>query len=74
MVNAAEGEPASFKDRTLSELLPHLVLDGGELAAQAVGADEVIVCVCESAYASIESIAVAIEERAGTPRVGCNRA
>jgi NADH:ubiquinone oxidoreductase subunit F (NADH-binding) len=65
VINAAEGEPASLKDRTLSDLLPHLMLDGGELAAQAVGADEVIVCVCESAIASIESVSAAIEERRG---------
>ena len=63
MINAAEGEPASLKDRTLCQMLPHLMLDGGQLAAQAVGADEVIVCVCESALASIESIGAAIEER-----------
>ena len=43
VVNAAEGEPASEKDRTLLRVLPHLVLDGGLLAAQALGADEVIV-------------------------------
>ncbi len=64
VVNAAEGEPASLKDRTLLESLPHLVLDGGILAAEAVGADEVIVCACESAGAGIESMARAIEERA----------
>ncbi len=64
VVNAAEGEPASRKDRTLLETLPHLVLDGGILAAEAVGADEVIVCVCESADAGINGIARAIEERA----------
>jgi len=34
------------------------------LAAEAVGAEEVIVCLCESALASIESVAAAIEERA----------
>jgi NADH:ubiquinone oxidoreductase subunit F (NADH-binding) len=63
VANAAEGEPASLKDRTLLEALPHLVLDGGIAAAEAVGADELIVCVCESAGASVESIAHAIEER-----------
>jgi NADH:ubiquinone oxidoreductase subunit F (NADH-binding) len=62
--NGAEGEPASLKDRTLLESLPHLVLDGAILAAQAVGTEEVIVCVCESAGASIDSVARAIEERA----------
>jgi NADH:ubiquinone oxidoreductase subunit F (NADH-binding) len=63
VVNAAEGEPASLKDRTLSEMLPHLMLDGAELAAEAVGSEEVIVCVCESAIASAESVSSAIEER-----------
>jgi len=63
VVNAAEGEPASLKDRTLTHSLPHLVLDGGELAAQALGAEELIVCVCESALASAESVEAAIAER-----------
>ncbi|HYM54042.1 MAG TPA: NADH-ubiquinone oxidoreductase-F iron-sulfur binding region domain-containing protein [Solirubrobacteraceae bacterium] len=66
VVNAAEGEPASLKDRTLLEALPHLVLDGAVLAAQAVGADELIVCVCESAGASVQSMEQAIEERRRT--------
>ena len=73
VVNAAEGEPASRKDRTLLERLPHLVLDGAILVAEAVGADEVIVCACESAEEGIESIARGIEERAAaaerSPRV-----
>jgi NADH:ubiquinone oxidoreductase subunit F (NADH-binding) len=65
VVNAAEGEPASLKDRTLLESLPHLVLDGAVAAAGAVGADEVMVCACESAHEGLESMARAIEERAG---------
>jgi len=67
VVNAAEGEPASLKDRTLMQTLPHLVLDGAQLAAQAVGADELIVCVCEIAQASVETSAHAISERRGMP-------
>jgi NADH:ubiquinone oxidoreductase subunit F (NADH-binding) len=63
VVNAAEGEPASSKDRTLMQTLPHLVLDGAQLAAEAVGADELIVCVCESDQASLDTTALAIAER-----------
>ena len=71
VINAAEGEPASLKDRTLMHSLPHLVLDGGELAALALGAEEVIVCVCSTAPASAESTAAAIAERRGgsSPRL-----
>jgi NADH:ubiquinone oxidoreductase subunit F (NADH-binding) len=63
VVNATEGEPASLKDNTLCRLVPHLALDGAQLVAEALGADEVIVCVCETAPHSAESIAMAIEER-----------
>ena len=72
VVNGAEGEPASRKDRALMRSLPHLVLDGGILAAQALGADELIVCVCESDGASVDSMTLAIGERRrmpGSPRV-----
>lgn len=72
VINAAEGEPASMKDRTLLQALPHLVLDGGALAAQAVGAEEVILCVPESI--ALEGPERAIAERnaqmgEGSPRM-----
>jgi NADH:ubiquinone oxidoreductase subunit F (NADH-binding) len=66
LANAAEGEPASLKDRVLLEGLPHLVLDGGVLAARAVGADELILCIDESAGPALQSATSAIRERERT--------
>ena len=43
VVNAAEGEPGSFKDRELLRRNPYRVLEGALIAAHAVGADTVIV-------------------------------
>lgn len=70
VVNAAEGEPASSKDATLSEVLPQLVLDGALLAAEALRAEEVIVCVSGAAHSSMRRVAAAIAqlERAGRGR------
>jgi NADH:ubiquinone oxidoreductase subunit F (NADH-binding) len=41
VVNAAEGEPGTFKDRTLLRMNPYEVIEGALIAARAVGADQV---------------------------------
>ncbi|MEU9241159.1 NADH-ubiquinone oxidoreductase-F iron-sulfur binding region domain-containing protein [Streptomyces sp. NPDC048385] len=45
VANGAESEPASQKDKTLLRLSPHLVLDGLQAAAEAVGAAEAYLAV-----------------------------
>jgi NADH:ubiquinone oxidoreductase subunit F (NADH-binding) len=63
VVNGAEGEPASAKDRWCLESSPHLVLDGALLAAQAIGATDVFVCIRQAAATASVSVANAITER-----------
>lgn len=43
VVNAAEGEPGSFKDRAILYRNPYQVLEGALIAAHAVGASDVII-------------------------------
>ena len=64
-VNAMEGEPASQKDRALLSGAPHLVLDGAELVARAIGAREIVVCVADDRDDSAEWVRAALAERAG---------
>lgn len=65
VANGAEGEPRSAKDRALMALRPHLVLDGALLAAQAVGADEVVFYVGIEHRAATASMTRAIGQRRG---------
>jgi NADH:ubiquinone oxidoreductase subunit F (NADH-binding) len=67
VVNASESEPASGKDRLLLRAAPHLVLDGAVLAAYAVGAREVIVCMHAGGNTAAElGFAVTDRSRPGT--------
>lgn len=64
VVNAAEGEPASAKDEALVRRAPHLVLDGAELAARALGAREVHVVTAQDRSAAGWAVDDALAERA----------
>ncbi|MBV8304196.1 MAG: proton-conducting membrane transporter [Acidimicrobiia bacterium] len=64
VVNGSEGEPASKKDILLLTRNPHLVLDGALLAAAAVGATDVVVCIDRHATAALNAVYAAIAERA----------
>ena len=62
VVNAVGGDPTSAKDAVLIGHAPHLVLDGAELAARAVGADTVLVATQEH-DAPGRSLAAAMADR-----------
>jgi NADH:ubiquinone oxidoreductase subunit F (NADH-binding) len=69
LANGAEGEPLSAKDRTLLALRPHLVLDGAFLAADAVGADRVVLYIGRAHRAAHDSVTRALAERPRTRAV-----
>ena len=62
MVNGAEGEPGTFKDRALLRRNPYQVLEGALIAASAIGAGEIVVCLKGSFEREIALMAKAITE------------
>ncbi|MEA2429142.1 MAG: hypothetical protein QOF37_2770 [Thermoleophilaceae bacterium] len=60
VVNGAEGEPMSSKDRVLLTMVPHLVLDGATLAAQAIGARDCVIAAPADTHTALRA---AIRER-----------
>jgi NADH:ubiquinone oxidoreductase subunit F (NADH-binding) len=73
LANGAEGEPLSHKDRVLMASRPHLVIDGLELAAEAVGAKRAVLYVGEEHTQARMALERALAEREGArsslPRV-----
>lgn len=66
VVNGAEGEPGSFKDRHLMARAPHQVLEGILIAARAIDAAEVIVYINSEFGPAHQALAGAIEALRGT--------
>jgi len=68
--NGAEGEPATFKDRTLLRSNPYQVLEGLAIAAYAVGAERAYIGVKERFGEEVGSIGRAIEEMRDADALG----
>lgn len=62
VVNAAEGEPGTLKDRTLLRRNPYKVIEGALIAAHAVAADRIIVGMKVSAGTERARLEAAIAE------------
>ena len=69
LANGGEGEPLSRKDRVLMERRPHLVIDGAVLAADTVGADDIVLYVGADHTGAIQAMHRALTERPAAERV-----
>ena len=66
VVNAAEGEPGTYKDRAILRANPYAVLEGAVIAALAVGADEVVVALKAGGGPERDRVRVALAEMKAT--------
>lgn len=69
LANGCEGEPASGKDGALLSLEPHLIIDGAQVAAAAVGADHIHLCVHRGSPAAATLRAALRERRSTGPQI-----
>jgi NADH-quinone oxidoreductase subunit F len=65
VVNAAEGEPGTFKDRTILRNDPFQVLEGALIAALTVGADQIVVATKGSFVNEVARLRAAVAEIKG---------
>ena len=68
--NGAEGEPATFKDRTIMRTNPYAVVEGVAIAAFAVGAERAFIGVKEGFEPEIDRLAAAIDQMIAAGLVG----
>jgi len=62
VVNGAEGEPGSFKDRAILRRDPYRVLEGALIAAYAVGADAIVIALKASFRQEADRVRAAVEQ------------
>src|SRR5436853_1349873 len=62
VVNGAEGEPGTFKDRAILRSDPYQVVEGALVAARAVGADTVVFALKRSFVSEVRRLRLAVEE------------
>jgi len=62
VVNGAEGEPGTFKDRTIIRTDPYAVIEGALIAARAVGADEVVIATKQTFGREVARLRAAVDE------------
>ncbi len=62
VVNAAEGEPGTFKDRALLRTNPYRVIEGAAIAALAVGSPKVVIGIKATFRREIQRVVTAIGE------------
>ncbi|MGI8685224.1 MAG: NADH-ubiquinone oxidoreductase-F iron-sulfur binding region domain-containing protein [Acidimicrobiales bacterium] len=62
VVNGAEGEPGTFKDRSIIRRCPYHVIEGALIAARAVGADHIVFGLKHSFGREVTRVRAAIDE------------
>lgn len=62
VVNSAEGEPGTFKDRSILRRCPYHVIEGALIAARAVDADHVVFGMKHSFRREVDRVRSALEE------------
>lgn len=70
VVNAAEGEPGTFGDRTLMRRNPYRVLEGALIAAHAIGASSIVVVTKERYRTAFDRMRTAAEDLVSTGAAG----
>jgi NADH-quinone oxidoreductase subunit F len=62
VVNAAEGEPGSFKDRAILRANPYAVVEGALIAAATVDADNIVIALKETFAEEVRAVTRAIAD------------